>query len=105
MSGVTNNLVKNFNKISNDINNPEYDIILSTGEQYSSGVMSVVLNKLGIKSRSLLGWQIPIITDDKYGKARIKSINSQQINKLFKSFDALVVAGFQGCLMSIELQP
>ena len=96
MSGVTNNLVKNFNKISNDINNPEYDIILSTGEQYSSGVMSVVLNKLGIKSRSLLGWQIPIITDDKYGKARIKSINSQQINKLFKSFDALVVAGFQG---------
>ena len=52
-------------------NNPEYDIILSTGEQYSSGVMSVVLNKLGIKSRSLLGWQIPIITDDKYGKARI----------------------------------
>ena len=96
MSGVTNNLVKNFNKISNDINNPEYDIILSTGEQYSSGVMSVVLNKLGIKSRSLLGWQIPIITDDKYGKARIKSINSQQIKKLFKSFDALVVAGFQG---------
>ena len=81
MSGVTNNLVKNFNKISNDINNPEYDIILSTGEQYSSGVMSVVLNKLGIKSRSLLG-QIPIITDEKYGKARIKSINSQQINKL-----------------------
>ena len=96
MSGVTNNLVKNFNKISNDINNPEYDIILSTGEQYSSGVMSVVLNKLGIKSRSLLGWQIPIITDDKYGKARIKSINSQQIKELFKSFDALVVAGFQG---------
>ena len=96
MSGVTNNLVKNFFKISNDINNPEYDIILSTGEQYSSGVMSVVLNKLGIKSRSLLGWQIPIETDSNYSRARIKKINSKKILELFRKFDVLIVAGFQG---------
>ncbi|MEC8265509.1 MAG: aspartate kinase [Pseudomonadota bacterium] len=96
MSGVTNNLVKSFNKISYDINNPEYDVILSTGEQYSSGVMSTVLNSVGIRSRSLQGWQVPILTDNNHSKARINSINSEQIKKLFKSFDALVVAGFQG---------
>ncbi len=96
MSGVTNNLVKGFNKISDNINNPEYDLILSTGEQYSSGLMSTVLNKIGIKSRSLLGWQIPILTDNNYSKARINSISSAKIKKLFKSFDALVIAGFQG---------
>ncbi len=96
MSGVTNNLVKSFNKISYDIDNPEYDVILSTGEQYSSGVMSTVLNSVGIRSRSLQGWQVPILTDNNHSKARINSINSEQIKKLFKSFDALVVAGFQG---------
>ena len=96
MSGVTNNLVEGFNKISDNINNPEYDLILSTGEQYSSGLMSTVLNKIGIKSRSLLGWQIPILTDNNYSKARINSISSAKIKKLFKSFDALVIAGFQG---------
>lgn len=96
MSGVTNNLVKSFNKISHNINNPEYDVILSTGEQYSSGVMSTVLNSIGIRSCSLQGWQVPILTDDNHSKARINSINSKQIKKLFKSFDVLVVAGFQG---------
>ena len=96
MSGVTNNLVKSFNKISHNINNPEYDVVLSTGEQYSSGVMSTVLNSIGIRSCSLQGWQVPIITDDNHSKARINSINSKQIKKLFKSFDVLVVAGFQG---------
>ena len=94
MSGVTNNLVKNFNKISHNINNSEYDVILSTGEQYSSGVMSTVLNSIGIRSCSLQGWQVPILTDDNHSKARINSINSKQIKKLFKSFDVLV--GFSG---------
>ena len=50
MSGVTNNLVKNFNNISLDSNNPEYDVIVSTGEQYSSGIMSAVLNEHVLKS-------------------------------------------------------
>ena len=49
MSGVTNNLVKNFNEISLDTNHPEYDVILSTGEQYSSGIMSAVLNETWYK--------------------------------------------------------
>ena len=96
MGGVTNNLVKNFKEISLDTDHPEYDVILSTGEQYSSGVMSTVLNKYGIKSRSLLGWQIPIFTDSNYSKARIRSINSKSLKSFLSSFDALVIAGFQG---------
>ncbi len=96
MSGVTNNLVKNFHNISMDSNNPEYDVIVSTGEQYSSGIMSAILNEYGIKSRSLLGWQIPILTDNNHSKARIISISSERLKNLLKSFDVLVIAGFQG---------
>ena len=96
MSGVTNNLVEEFCRLQIDINDPEYDSILSTGEQYSSSLMSLVLSKSGLKSRSLLGWQIPIETDSNYSRARIKQINSKRILELFRKFDVLIVAGFQG---------
>ena len=96
MSGVTNSLVKQYRKIDSDINKPEYDVILSTGEQYSSALISTFLNKNGVKSRSILGWQIPIITDNKFSQARIEKINTEKILKLFKKFNVLVVAGFQG---------
>ena len=96
MSGVTNTLVKQYKKIDSDINKPEYDVILSTGEQYSSALISSFLNKNGIKSRSILGWQIPIITDNKFSQARIERIDTEKILKLFKKFNVLVVAGFQG---------
>ena len=96
MSGVTNNLVEEFSRLQIDINDPEYDSILSTGEQYSSSLMSLVLSKCGLKSRSLLGWQIPIETDSNYSRARIKKINSKKILELFRKFDVLIVAGFQG---------
>ena len=96
MSGVTNSLVKQYRKIDSDINKPEYDVILSTGEQYSSALISTFLNKNGVKSRSILGWQVPIITDNKFSQARIEKINTEKILKLFKNFNVLVVAGFQG---------
>ncbi len=96
MSGVTNNLVKQYTKIDTDINKPEYDVILSTGEQYSSALISTFLNKSGVKSRSILGWQIPIITDNKFSQARIEKIDTEKILKLFRNFNVLVVAGFQG---------
>ncbi len=55
MSGVTNKLVHEYKKIDKEINNPEYDVILSTGEQYSCALISTFLNKRGINSRSILG--------------------------------------------------
>ena len=96
MSGVTNKLVKEYVDIENNIYNPEYDSIISTGEQYSSALISTVLNKNKITSRSLLGWQIPIHTDKNYGKARILNISSTYIKNLFKKYRVLVVSGFQG---------
>ncbi len=96
MSGVTNSLVKQYRKIDLNINNPEYDVILSTGEQYSSAFISTVLNKNGVNSRSILGWQIPITTDNKFSQARIEKIDTEKIFKLFKKYNVLVVAGFQG---------
>ena len=96
MSGETNKLIGEFKEIDNDINNPEYDVILSTGEQFSSAFLSTALNKSGIISRSLMGWQIPILTDSHYSKARILSVDTSNIKRLFKKYRVLVVAGFQG---------
>ena len=96
MSGVTNKLIKEFKKIRNDISDPEYDVIVSTGEQSSSALISSLLNKKKIESRSLLGWQIPILTDGNHSKARIIKINSNVLKDHLEKYRVLVVAGFQG---------
>ncbi len=96
MSGVTNQLVKNYKKINSNIADPEYDVILSTGEQYSSALISTILGKKKINSRSVLGWQIPVETDRNFSKARIFMINRSFFKKQFALYDVLVVAGFQG---------
>ena len=96
MSGVTNGLIKEFKKIKNDISDPEYDVIVSTGEQSSSALISSLLNKKKIESRSLLGWQIPILTDENHSKARIIRINSNVLKNHLEKYRVLVIAGFQG---------
>ena len=89
MSGVINKLVSEFKKVDSNVHNPEYDV-LSTGEQHSSALISSMLNKNGIKSRSLLGWQVLVVTDCNYSKARIIEINPSRMKKLMKSYDVLV---------------
>ncbi len=96
MSGVTNQLIKEFKKIRNEISDPEYDVLLSTGEQTSSALISSLLNKRKIESRSLLGWQIPILTDGNHSKARITKINSNVLKNHLEKHRVLVIAGFQG---------
>ena len=96
MSGVTNELIKEFKKIKNDVSDPEYDVIVSTGEQSSSALISSLLNKKKIESRSLLGWQIPILTDRNHSKARIMKINSNVLKGHLEKYRVLVIAGFQG---------
>ena len=96
MSGVTNKLIKEFKKITNEISDPEYDVIVSTGEQSSSALISSLLNKKKIESRSLLGWQIPILTDGNHSKARIIKINSNVLKDHLEKYRVLVIAGFQG---------
>ncbi len=96
MSGITNSLVQEYKKISKDVTTPEYDAIVSTGEQCSSALISTMLNKKKIFSRSILGWQLPILTDNNYSKARILKINTNSLKKYLENYQVLVIAGFQG---------
>ncbi len=96
MSGVTNDLVKKSREISNDFKSDEYDVLLSSGEQMSCALIAGRLNYLGYKSRSWLGWQIPIVTEGDFSAARIKNIHKKNIINYLKSGGIPVVAGFQG---------
>ena len=74
----------------------ENDLVLTSGEQVTVGLLSMVLNKMKIKSIPLLGWQVPIITDSSYEKAKILNINKDNILKYLVEYDVVVLAGFQG---------
>ena len=70
--------------------------MVSTGEQVTSGLLALVLQQMGVEARSWMGWQIPLHTDGAHGKARIESINTEELEKRLKSGEVVVVAGFQG---------
>ena len=95
MSGVTNKMQEYIDEIeSNEI--IENDLILTSGEAVSVGLLSAILKKRNIKSLPLLGWQIPIITDSNHLKAKILNIDTNRIDQFLKDYDVIVVAGFQG---------
>ncbi|AWU94749.1 aspartate kinase [Azospirillum ramasamyi] len=96
MSGVTNQLVKYCNEIDKLHDAREYDAVVASGEQVTSGLLAVALQSLGIPARSWAGWQIPIRTDDTHGKARIVSIDTSEMEKSLQTGEVAVVAGFQG---------
>ena len=96
MGKFTNKLIDEYSKYSKCYFNPEYDLVVSAGEQISAGILSAYLNEKGFKTRSLLGWQAPIKTDSFFGKARIQEINKGKIIKMFDCNDVIVMAGFQG---------
>ena len=95
-SGKTNKLLDLSTRWAAEPDLAEVDSLLSTGEQASVALFSMLLKDSGIKARSMLGWQIPIITNDEFGRARILSIDASRIRKEFEAHDVLVVAGFQG---------
>lgn len=99
MAGATNDLQKYIDQIDTN-NSSDSDLVITSGEQVSVGLLSMALNRINIKSLSMLGWQIPIITDKSYGKARILKIENKILLDHLKNFDVVVVAGFQG--ISIE---
>ena len=96
MAGVTNQLVDWTVKISPLHDAREYDAVVASGEQVTSGLMALALQQLGIDARSWLGWQIPIRTDGAHGKARIEAIETDEMNRRMKARQVPVVAGFQG---------
>ncbi|MDC0531075.1 aspartate kinase [Alphaproteobacteria bacterium] len=96
MSGVTNNLVNLVKETSKNYPYAEYDVILSTGEQVTSALLSIALEELSLKARSWMGWQVPIISDNSHGKAVIKEIKTDNIMNSIKKGYIAIVSGFQG---------
>jgi len=96
MSGVTNQLVKYCNEIDKLHDAREYDAVVASGEQVTSGLLAIALQSIGIPARSWAGWQIPIYADDTHSKARIVSIDTTQMEKSMQTGEVAVVAGFQG---------
>ena len=96
MSGTTNKLVNMSQKISKNFPDHEYDTLVSAGEQISCSLLSGQLLTKGLKSRSLMAWQIPILTEGKHKNSRIKYINKTKILKFLNSGTIPIIAGFQG---------
>ena len=95
-AGQTNALLERAYHWSDEPDLAELDVLLTTGEQESVALFSMLLQDAGVKARSILGFQIPIITDDSFGSARIDSIDATRLRELFETYDVLVMAGFQG---------
>ena len=93
---TTDYLQSLINKTDVNADLKEIDTILSSGEQVSSALMALFLNKIGINSRSFLGWQIPLITNKSYGRARILDINATFLKQIIKDQVTPIIAGFQG---------
>ncbi len=101
MSGETNRLVGLVDALDADscqgaAIEDEYDSIVASGEQVTSGLLAIALRRRGLKARSWLGWQIPLRTDMAHSKARIAEIESSAIGPSLKTGNVAVVAGFQG---------
>ena len=96
MSGVTNNLIDLVNQTSKNFSLSEHDVVLSTGEQITSALLSIALEELSLKARSWMGWQVPIVSDNTHGKAVIKDIKTSNIMSSIKKGYIAIVSGFQG---------
>ena len=96
MTGVTDDLIKKSNKISKNFEKSEYDVLLSSGEQISCALLAGALINLGLKSRSWLSWQIPILTEGDHCSSRIKSVNKKEVINYVNSGGIPIITGFQG---------
>ncbi len=96
MSGETNRLLELTRQLHDDPNDREVDVIISTGEQVSVGLVALAIRQLGGKARSFLGHQCKIVTDSSFSRARIVSIESAPIKEALDAGEIAVIAGFQG---------
>ena len=96
MSGKTNELVAWCADASKLYDKREYDAVVASGEQVTSGLLAIALQEIGIPARSWQGWQIPIRTSDAHGSARIESIEEAGLAAGFARNEVAVIAGFQG---------
>jgi len=96
MAGETDRLV-NFCREANPLYDPaEYDVVVASGEQVTSGLLAITLQAMGCKARSWLGWQLPVHTDDAFAKARIGTIDNEELLASMAAGTIAVIPGFQG---------
>jgi len=96
MSGTTNDLINRSKQISDNFNKSELDVLMSSGEQISSSLLAGAVIELGMKARSWLGWQIPIVTNDNHTSSQIMKIKTDEILNFISKKGVAVIAGFQG---------
>jgi aspartate kinase len=96
MAGETDRLV-GFCREASALSDPaEYDVVVASGEQVTSGLLAIVLQSIGVKARSWLGWQLPVRTSDGHGKARILDVGTDALLAAMESGEVAVIPGFQG---------
>ena len=96
MSGATNQLVAWVREASLLHDAREYDAVVASGEQVTAGILAICLQSIGVSARSWQGWQVPILTDNAHGAARIKDIDGTKLRERLDSGEVAVVTGFQG---------
>ncbi len=96
MAGVTDQLAGWVREVAPLHDAREYDTVVSSGEQVTSGLLALALHDIGVPARSWLGWQLPVSTDDEHGRARIRKIDVAEIERRMAEGQVAVVAGFQG---------
>lgn len=98
MAGETDRLV-GFCKEASSLYDPaEYDVVVASGEQVTSGLLAMTLKAIGVDARSWLGWQLPILTEEAHAKARISSIDSDKLIAAMQAGQVAVIPGFQGVM-------
>ncbi|MBB5744935.1 aspartate kinase [Brevundimonas variabilis] len=101
MAGKTNELVAwtdgtGKSTAANAMTDDEYDVVVASGEQVTSGLLALTLRNMGFNARSWMGWQIPILTDDAHGRARIEDVPGDVLGAAVDSGEIAIVPGFQG---------
>ena len=103
MAGKTNELVQQSEKISKNFNKRELDVLLTSGEQVTSALLAGALNELGVKAKSYMGWQVPILTDGEHNNSRIINIHVEKINQFILNKGVAIIPGFQGVSKNGEI--
>ena len=103
MSGKTNELVQQSEKISKNFNRRELDVLLASGEQVTSALLAGALEEAGVKAKSYMGWQIPILTDGEHNNSRIVNMHVEKINKFISNKGVAIIPGFQGISKEAEI--
>ena len=103
MAGKTNELIKLSKEISEEFNKREMDVLLSSGEQVTSALLSGALNEIDVKAKSWLNWQIPILTEGEHTNSRIININVEKINEYLDENGVAILPGFQGISKNGEI--